>query len=367
MEETELADSFEESLRLNQSSDSPAATAEELARFRREWEAEVKERKRHPSGSATARPTPVAESSSKSSHLDVSSRSLLVSSTSRGPRLPLSNSKDGLLSSSVSAPLEGEEDEEEDGAGENVSAPVRLMRRSVLFYAQAVEAERSGDLDKALDLYRKSFRLDGNADRLYERASNAVQAEIDSEMDDIKARSDVLIQTEEVRKAIHRALDVEDYRYRAVVKQNEKSQELAAAGAPTEEIKSKPLQVSDQSRDELSALIDRLAAESGGERNFQHMQFAPEDEERPLPIATLPEEVLLHILTFIAAPKGRRGARIAKPEEANHEGAEQEERAPRKAIGIGVVLAGPDYMSIEALGRTCWRFRLLTRAWSVWR
>ncbi|PWN33107.1 uncharacterized protein FA14DRAFT_104277, partial [Meira miltonrushii] len=28
---------------------------------------------------------------------------------------------------------------------------------------------------------------------------------------------------------------------------------------------------------------------------------------------------------------------------------------------------GPDYMSIERLARTCWKFRQLTRAWSVWK
>jgi len=54
---------------------------------------------------------------------------------------------------------------------------------------------------------------------------------------------------------------------------------------------------------------------------------------------------------------GKRGARIAPvlPSE------------PPSRRGIGVVLAGPDWMSLETAGRACVTFRRLTAAWSIWR
>ncbi|KAJ1043893.1 hypothetical protein NDA10_001355 [Ustilago hordei] len=39
----------------------------------------------------------------------------------------------------------------------------------------------------------------------------------------------------------------------------------------------------------------------------------------------------------------------------------------KQPLGIGVVLGGADWQSLEILGRTCWKFRLLTKSPSLWR
>lgn len=353
----------------------PTANTDELARFRREWEAEVK-RNRAPSQSIESSAVKATAEFNRQGQKASSSRFRPVSQR-EAARRPV----EVRISDDDSTTKDGRVEEKEESNSNEPREPIRLMRRAVECYAQAVESERSGRLDEALILYRKAFRLDSNVDRLFERSSNAIQSELENGEDEFHGRRDVLVETEEVRNSLCKALDVEDYRYRAIKKQQQDQ------GTTTTNQKNSTLHEQErvlssqgQGRDELSALINKLSIHSGGDRNFEQIGFVPGDEEQSLPIAKLPEEVLLHILSFIAAPMGRRGARIIRHDEqqqqskqplqtANMNGDEviAREESHRKVVGVGVVLAGPDYMSIEQLGRTCWKFRLLTRAWSVWR
>ena len=335
-----------------------APESDELARFRREWEVEVK------------RSTGVGGSQSS-----VLGQHIRPVSSNELARRPLGA---GIGSNDSAEGPEGASD---------VLAPLQLMRAAVIAFAQAVESERRGNLDEALTQYRKAFKMDSSVDRLYERASNAIQAEVEhGGAEGTRGKRDVLVETDEVRASLYKALNVEDYRFRAM-KEMERQQGLESAGAgpgatmavapPTLAVKEDPV----HERDQLSALIDRLSVHRGGERNFEDIHFTAEDEEMALPIGRLPEEVLLHILGFIAAPRGRRGSRIGRAGTDQQQQQERTNEKPseglpgersgqepsRKVVGIGIVLAGPDYMSIEQLARVCWKFRLLTRAWSVWR
>ncbi|PWN88437.1 hypothetical protein FA10DRAFT_268629 [Acaromyces ingoldii] len=295
-----------------------------------------------------------------------------------------------------------------EGAGESTmpkNAPIRLMRSSVEAYARAVENERRGKLDDALLFYRRAFRLDSNADRLYQRAATLISASLDGESpSDAKRRGtakDQLIATPEVVERVKAALDIDDYRYKAIMKRKELEQAEAGekvqqAHARTEEdavLEGEPGDDAESAAaavgtDHLSRLIYRLSIGGGGERDFSLVKFEPADEEQPeqLQINKLPDEVLLHIISLVAQPNGRRGAKIVRPGEATaprHASNETEEapsdaqakaatadvdhRRQRGPPGVGIVLAGPDYISVEQLARVCWKFRLLTRSWGVWR
>lgn len=173
-----------------------------------------------------------------------------------------------------------------------------------------------------------------------------------------------------------------------------------------------------EEKDDLTLLIESLATADDVERNLSLVRFEPEEEEEPVYLSRLPDEILLLILSFVAEPRGHRGAEIprlqansglnqkpgvntksvttgeknsksvhsqdqhhAEIESAAAESKNAEDHnevtsdttklskpLTRKGpTGVGVILAGPDYMSIEKLARTCWKFRQLTRAWSVWK
>ena len=76
--------------------------------------------------------------------------------------------------------------------------------------------------------------------------------------------------------------------------------------------------------DELAKLLEGLSIEAGGERDFGLVAFEPEDEEKEMPIARLPDEVLLHILRMVIQPRGRRGAKVVKPKPTPEEQAAME-------------------------------------------
>ncbi|KAJ1572574.1 hypothetical protein NDA12_006194 [Ustilago hordei] len=332
------------------------------------------------------------------------------------------------------------------------------MRSAVEAYAHAVDMERSGQLDDALSSYRRAFKLNSNADRLYHRAhlllTDATLANTSS------LQNDALLSSPAIADKVRKALDFDDHRYVAIKERQAKEAEARASGEPVEdgEIKTaaaptsaahgseKAPRATESWPDGLAKLLDKLSLEGGRDRDFGMVAFEPEDEEKGMPIARLPDEVLLHILRMLIQPRGRRGARVVKPKPTPEEQAAMdaataalmgkktdagkgEGKKPSKAtdalaangakpekaaapttngtaptaaasaattadaaasadkaekakasdnsvagaitrkqpLGIGVVLGGADWQSLEILGRTCWKFRLLTKSPSLWR
>uniref|UniRef100_V5GTM0 F-box protein Hrt3/FBXO9 C-terminal domain-containing protein n=2 Tax=Kalmanozyma brasiliensis (strain GHG001) TaxID=1365824 RepID=V5GTM0_KALBG len=332
------------------------------------------------------------------------------------------------------------------------------MRSSVEAYAHAVEMERSGQLDPALASYRRAFKLNSNADRLYHRAhlllTDPALANTSSQ------QNDALLSSPAIADKVRKALDFDDHRYVAIKERQAKEAEARARGEPIDASTSKTAaaaveeQAADKASrlpesrpDELARLLDNLSIEGGGERDFGMVAFEPEDEEKPMRIARLPDEILLHILRMLIAPRGRRGAKVVKPKptpeeqaaldaataaltgrgqvktnsakvdaqkstrpsntaapaaatngskadasavnavngkeapattaDASATGDKADKDKPadssvvvasrRQPLGIGVVLGGTDWQSLETLGRTCWKFRLLTKSPSLWR
>lgn len=325
------------------------------------------------------------------------------------------------------------------------------MRSAVEAYAHAVEMERSGQLDQALASYRRAFKLNSNADRLYHRAhlllTDPALANTSSQ------QNDALLSSPAIADKVRKALDFDDHRYVAIKERQAKEAEARARGEPIDSATSKAAtaaveeQATDKASrlpesrpDELAKLLDNLSIEGGGERDFGIVAFEPEDEEKQMPIARLPDEILLHILRMLIAPRGRRGAKVVKPKptpeeqaaldaataaltgrgqvktnstkadaqksikpntaaattatngnkadvngkesaattgDASATGDKADKDKPadgtgvvtsrRQPLGIGVVLGGTDWQSLETLGRTCWKFRLLTKSPSLWR
>ncbi|PWN47891.1 hypothetical protein IE53DRAFT_389962 [Violaceomyces palustris] len=323
------------------------------------------------------------------------------------------------------------------------------MKAAVEVYATAVEMERSGRLNEALISYRKAFKLDSNADKLYHRAHTLL---FDPSSASTAQQGDALLSSQSVADKVRAAMDFEDVRVTAI----KRKQSLEAAlgkGEPksvdlhhhNQQKVSESILTDHDSKavsgpDELTKLLSSLSIENGGERDFSAIRFEPLDEELPVRIAALPDEVILLILSFLAAPRGKRGAKVIKPkpppdstdpsrsisggarnatassdaiksegrEASLKERGEQEREKEKekgeeskgttdkskvdsqhadetegrsnegevmsaassqrnKVTGIGMVLGGPDWMSLETVARVCWKFRLLTRSPTIWK
>ncbi|SJX64957.1 related to F-box protein pof7 [Sporisorium reilianum f. sp. reilianum] len=335
------------------------------------------------------------------------------------------------------------------------------MRSAVEAYAHAVEMERSGNLDQALASYRRAFKLNSNADRLYHRAHLLLT--VPALANTSSQQNDALLSSLAIADKVRKALDFDNHRYVAIKERQAKENEARARGEPIDTIDPKTTldsasaaaaaQAGDKSAsklyesrpDELAKLFDAMSIQGGGEKDFGLVAFAPEDEEKPMPVARLPDEILLHILKMLIAPRGRRGAKVVKPKPTPEEQAaldaataaltgragvkptltksdpqkgskagataaaasanggkaadanaastaSAKEVAPpaaaveapangdkasdssnvaivnrKQPLGIGVVLGGADWQSLEILARTCWKFRLLTKSPSLWR
>lgn len=385
--------------------------------------------------------TSTSSSTSLATDAESSSQPLLPSRTSHAPRIMATPHAPAHASQSTQAG----------------------MRSAVEAYAHAVEMERSGQLDQALASYRRAFKLNSNADRLYHRAHLLLT---DPALANTSThQNDALLSSPAIADKVRKALDFDDHRYVAIKERQAKETEARARGEPlspldpksgsatttaaTADAADKPPKTLESRPDELAKLLDKLSLDGGGARDFGLVAFEPEDEEKEMPIAKLPDEVLLHILKMVIAPRGRRGAKVVKPKPTPEEQAaldaataaltgragvkpgpvaNGDAQNPSKAgpvatatatgsaakgvkknvdaaqsanassntaafetlangekattdsnqagavpatrkqpLGIGVVLGGSDWQSLEIVGRTCWKLRLLTKSPSLWR
>lgn len=248
----------------------------------------------------------------------------------------------------------------------------QMVKSAVEAYARAVEMERSGHLDQALASYRRAFKLNTHADQLYHRAHQLLTdpALATSDPKAKHSSSDAVLASPAVADKIRRALDFDDYRYVAMQQRQAQTNDVTTA---------KPFPRPRHQHDELSHLLDRMSIDKGGERDFDSVHLEPEDEEKDLPLARLPDEILLHVLRMVVLPRGTRGARIVKPKPpteggeppppATENGSVVEPLVGRKKspLGIGIVLGGCDWQTLEIAGRTCWKLRLLTRSPALWK
>lgn len=482
----------------------------DLEAFRREWQAEVTRRREADQGAvagpSTLPPPRRREPSEQEEHRQSSHRNDRGSDDDEEAR-PHSPSRtrhllqlaeeqrkveaaEGASSAPSGISLAPQQRVSHDAPANGNAGTQAQMKAAVKAYATAAENERRGNLDEALLYYRKAFRLDSSADRLYERAYALLKESDDRAYAQLSAKGplsasaaqikssnkqrDALLASPEVVELIRKATDFDDVRVERIdlAKAEQKRQEAAAVadGKPkqTNGLQQSPRSprqqkiVSKQSGhdegaagpdgidDRLDRIIQRAAEEAVADgRDLFNVSFASlpslvssrtsqkqeqaedeaedseqvqgisekleqvsirerdgqkQEEDLPPPlIAMLPDELLIYICSIVVEPRGKQGAKIKPPRElaqptpgavngttkqaakdsaksqptkslTKGEDAASSQQSTTSApssrkgpVGIGMVLAGPDWQSLEILARVCWKWRLITQASSLWK
>ncbi|ELU43428.1 TPR_2 domain-containing protein [Rhizoctonia solani AG-1 IA] len=131
----------------------------------------------------------------------------------------------------------------EPSSSSPASSPPRPRTRQspIDIYAEAVEREQRGELDEALSLYRRAFRLDPNVDRAYH--------------------------------------------YRSTTQAFESLTLAPVKPSTSTEPKPEPIHVAATSTHSIRTLISAFPPAND-------LAFLPEDERQPVPIARVPDELL---------------------------------------------------------------------------
>jgi F-box protein 9 len=164
------------------------------------------------------------------------------------------------------------------------SGVLRLREDALEVYTRAVKHEQAGELDEALRLYRQAFRMDSNVDKMYhlreERAARILEATAPTT----------------TPPEPHKGKE-------AVISVRSGSDAVAPRAVQT-----KPPSAAPQHLDrQISGLLADIVASFP-----QPLSFEPEDERAPLPVQWLPDELLVHILSYLGVAAIERFARVSK-------------------------------------------------------
>ncbi|WVQ79989.1 hypothetical protein IAT38_002090 [Cryptococcus sp. DSM 104549] len=198
---------------------------------------------------------------------------------------------------------------------------VTEKERAVQIYAKAVEHEQSGQLNEALILYRKAFKMDDDVDRLYTRSiakTSAVQPQQHPDASLVSETATLPLTPSSADIVSPSAPADEPYSFQRHIQTQPdyvKSAVPPTPASPTTPVA--PLTADAPSL--LTSLLQSLPVPP------HELSFLPAEEDLPTPIAKLPAELIDPILLRL------------------------------------------DVMSIEQFGATCWRARYLTHYSNVWR
>lgn len=237
------------------------AALEELARFREEWKREV-EQKRIP-------PPQQGPHKAHTQKLQFFADYELPEDTNSGTATPQAGPSSETISGSPTAIAPS------TSGHFNRSTVPPAVRNALSVYQRAVQHEQSGQLDEALLLYRQAFRMEPNVDRAY--------------------------QTQEMLDSINAA-------QRQVLSSAKPGENLAGV-------------------EELATTLQRAVAITSGEGHGviitttlasliegfpQDLVFEPEDEERPIHLNILPEELLILIIRKLDHTSIERFAAVSR-------------------------------------------------------
>lgn len=163
------------------------------------------------------------------------------------------------------------------------SGASRLRDDALGAYARAVKHEQADELDEALRLYRQAFRMDSNVDKAYhlreERAARILET------------TSVTATPPEHHKGKE-----------AVISVRSGSDAVAPRVAQT-----KPPSAHHHLDRQISGLLASIVA--GFPRP---VSFEPEDERAWSPLQRLPDELLVHILSYLGVAAIERFARVSR-------------------------------------------------------
>lgn len=237
----------------------------ELARFREQWKAEVRERQTATSGVQT-QPVPGASTAAEriilAARSDASAKSATITNTlsaspSRGPATHVVAGAPAVTTHA--------------SHGHSHLSP--SLAHAVEVYRKAVFHEQHSQLDEALRLYRQAFRLDANVDRAYfieeQRTHERSAAQPPSHK---KAPSTVSV--DEVTRDVQKL----------EVHKDSKDKSIVASGFLAQVLKNFP----------------------------ENLVFQPEDEKEGLPINLIPDELVLQILRILDYTTIERFAAVSR-------------------------------------------------------
>lgn len=237
----------------------PAEAAEELAKFRAEWKADLNQRLKHTQDQK--QPAAVVSSTSD------------VQIVSADPATAAHKHLPNPISSTI--PLD-----KAPGLsrGPGFTSPLDPKHQRALdIYGKAVTHEQRGELDEALVLYKQAFRIHEDVSRLYERIEYNTIFSI-------------------------KPIDA------ATFAQAQRDQKAAAASASLAHVSHGLEKLHISVEPSISAALTLPANHgvvTGTLANLMApwaslvLAFEPEDEKQPVHMQTLPDELLVHILAFL--------------------------------------------------------------------
>ncbi|GAA5943149.1 SCF ubiquitin ligase complex subunit HRT3 [Sporobolomyces koalae] len=368
---------------------------DELASFRREWAQETSRRRQ--SNQTTSTATATAETST-SGHVPISPR------LKRRSLDQVEHVRQQLGTVAI-----------HDNALRAESEAVRERPKSALdLYSEAVRSEQEGRLNDALINYRSAFRLDPDIDKTWNRANAAAQARASAasarapaaEHHPAEFRFQRTLQLEPDYEASKQHRSAEEAHEETGGKVDTTSTHPSSTSfllhsllrsfaenpferRPSTSMKSDPNSaekgVAQQTLPATTTAIEdgvREASEpTTPEEALANLHFVPASEDKPLPLACLPREVLLLILRHLVL-----SPMLAPPKSQEHidEGSSAPLRSKRglKKLSIReemMVLEETldlrnverewktDVEALERFARTCRAARILTLDSSIWR
>jgi F-box protein 9 len=238
------------------------ADLEELARFREEWKREVQQKRK--AGEPKAPPERPRTRTVQLGELDFE----IPEDTSSGTATPQPGPSSETISGSPSAFAPPSQH------FNNAAIPAGV-RHALVIYKRAVEHEQSGQLDAALALYRQAFRMEPNVDRAYhtQEMLASISAAQTPGVSSKKPGEDVA-GVDELGKALQLAVTI--------------GSGEAHGGIVT---------------GTLASLVEAFPLD---------LVFEPEDEEQPLRLNILPEELLVLIIRKLDHTSIERFAAVSR-------------------------------------------------------
>ncbi|KAI0083944.1 hypothetical protein BDY19DRAFT_899405, partial [Irpex rosettiformis] len=248
---------------------------EELARFREEWKAEVRQRQTH---TATTTSTFTASAPGQPQPDTIHAETTLRERPRFVPHIPPSSFAEAEMAGS-SVAIAAAAVKSRDPA--SMPLPPKL-NRALEVYEQAVSHEQRSELDEALRLYRQAFRLDENVAKVYEKLEYHA-----------RARTEGLPSL-----AQHKDFD-------AHVPGHAKQKSDGGIGDIVEGLDRVSLGKSAAGSKVATGTLAHLVADWPS-----NLVFEPEELKEPILIRILPDELLVHILQFLDVTSLERFATV---------------------------------------------------------
>lgn len=282
------------------------STDAELERFRREWEQEVKQRRQGPQLGVSSPPTRKLE-------VEVEEEA----SSPEKQKIVWKEGEGSIREVLAGLRLEEVELEAEESPASTSTSPVKTKPLSptkythllptatklrsiaatkaadaVVLYSRAVEAEQTGRLNEALALYRRAFRLDGGF-IIAKLIADGVDRAYQRHMARLESPSTQLTEPEKAKEPPKSPEGEKNFYFRQHIQMHPDYDGRHRPAAPTD------------ARSPLGRIFiakhERMAnAEAAdGQEPMDHIAFRPADEDKPMPIGSMPDELLGQVFQYL--------------------------------------------------------------------